>query len=111
MRCGNCQGEHHRVDTVRACYDGRVHPCTWLVERHGFDDETGEAWERIEDCGASAVTDDRGFECEAGHSHVHADIAYAEGWDYASDEEEAAIRAKYGYESRLPDGHIYVPPR
>lgn len=111
ITCGHCGNTHRDVDTVRACSQGMtVLPCTWLVERHGFDDDTGERWEIIVDCGAAAVHDDRGFECEAGHSHVGADVAYAEGWDYASDEEEAYHRARYGHESRLPDGRLYIPP-
>lgn len=107
--CGHCHGRHHQVDTVRACRDGRTFPCDWLVERHSFDDETGERHDFIVECGATAVTDDRGFHCEAGHEHVELEVRLAEGWDYASDEEEAAGRAGYGFESRLPDGHIYLP--
>lgn len=62
----------------------------------------------IGECGASAAADDRGSHCEAGHDHVNAQARDAEGWDYAGDEQEAAVRAKYGHASVLPDGKPYM---
>lgn len=108
ITCGKCRQTHASVDAVRACYAGAtIAPCTWLVERtYTFvDEETGEWWggedgPTIEDCGAEAIYTDRGFECAAGHSHVTAEIRFAEGWDYAEDAMEAAQLSKYGTEPR-----------
>lgn len=105
--CGNCQGQHHYAATARACYAGRAFTCDWLVELWLPTDD-GPA-RVIEECGATAVTDERGFHCEAGHDHVDLHVRLAEGWDYASDAGEAALRASYGHESRLPDGHLFMP--
>lgn len=90
--------------TVRACYNGAtIAPCHWLVERTHWnqDPETGEWWGGedgpvVEDCGAEAVYDDHGYACSAGHSHVHAEVRYAQGWDYAEDDGEAARLVKAG---------------
>lgn len=106
--CGSCKTRHSSAAAVKACYAGAtIAPCTWLVERTltFVDPETGEWWggedgPSIVDCGAEAIYDDRGFECAAGHSHVTAEIRFAEGWDYAEDAEEAKRMAKYGTEPR-----------
>ena len=106
--CANCKATHESVHAVRACHDGAtIDRCTWLVERvHSYvDEETGEWWggedgPSIEDCGAEAIYTDRGFECAAGHSHVHAEIRWQEGWEYAADRGEAESLSKYGTEPR-----------
>lgn len=72
-------------------------PCGWAVERlvggYWVDDEDGpwfiEAERIVEECGATATEDARGWSCEAGHSHVFAEVRHAEGWEYAEDAEEA----------------------
>lgn len=107
--CGHCARSHHYADTGRACAAGNVFVCDWLVQLPGIEETDFQP--RIVECGSSAIADERGFHCEAGHEHVNTETREAEGWDYASDEEEAAVRAKYGYESRLPSGHVYMPPR
>lgn len=105
--CGHCQGQHHYADTARACAAGNTFRCDWLVQLPG--QEYTDFEPIIRECGSTAITDERGFHCEAGHEHVEAEVRLAEGWDYASDEGEAAVRASYGHESRLPDGHVYMP--
>lgn len=107
IRCGKCSQTHASSIAVRACYGGSViAPCEWLVKRtHSYYDEEygwcgGEDGPSIEDCGAEAIYDDRGFACAAGHSHVNSEIRYAEGWDYAEDAEEASQLTRYGTEPR-----------
>ena len=108
ITCGKCKATHASVAAVKACFAGAtIAPCNWLVERtHWYQDpETGDWWggedgPSIEDCGAEAIYTDRGFECAAGHSHVTAEIRWAEGWDYAEDAGEAARLTKYGTEPR-----------
>lgn len=102
--CGHCEGRHHHVDTVRRCARGEVHPCDWLVQR-GYN-EDGEPI--ILDCGAAAWADDWGWHCEAGHEHASLETQDREGWSYASDEEEAQHLARYGVETRLPDGKFPI---
>lgn len=104
--CGHCEGQHHYADTARACAQGRAFVCDWLVRVPGTEDTDYQDTTR--GCGASAVTDDRGFHCEAGHDHVNLQTRLAEGWDYASDEQEARGRASHGFESLLPDGHVFT---
>lgn len=105
--CGHCGRAHHYATTARLCATGvEVYPCTWLVEVPG--DESTEWRPRIVECGSSSWSDERATQCEAGHEHVELQHRLAEGWDYASDEDEARLRASYGYESRLPDGHLFL---
>jgi hypothetical protein len=105
--CGNCEQRHAEVATVRACYAGDVFPCAWLVE-DAYRDQDGFIERSLVECGAAAVGDERGWHCEAGHDHVNAETRAAEGWDYASDMEEAAGRAKYGHASVLADGKAFL---
>lgn len=108
ITCGKCKATHEAVASVRACYDDRLFPCNWLVERPApwyYDEETGESWGGedgpvIEDCGADAIVTDRGFTCSAGHGHVYAEIRNAEGWEYAEDADEAKRLARAGVEPR-----------
>lgn len=83
-----------------------VFPCSWAVEVHGhagpheFDPEYGdcvrclpfEDGPRIEDCGAPAVADARGFRCAAGHEHVNMEARANEGWDYFDNDEIDAMK-------------------
>lgn len=98
FKCGKCKGSHDLAAQGRACYEGLRYPCTWLVQ---IDTEDGPA---TVDCGAWATETDRGFTCEAGHSHVRAEICDREGWAYASDPLEAKQLAKYGVFPMLMDG-------
>jgi len=79
-------------------------PCGWLVERtvSWYDEETGdgEGYDVVEECGAAAVYTDRGFTCDAGHSHVTAEVRWNEGWDYAEDDGEALRLSRAGTEPR-----------
>jgi len=94
FRCGKCKGRHHAVAQVRACCAGTA--CTWMIQ-DGVN-EDGEAV--IVDCGYPTTYDARGWRCEAGHEHVRDEVRHGEGWDYASDEGEAELLAKYGTEPR-----------
>jgi hypothetical protein len=101
--CGKCKELHHSAAAVKACYAGNLHVCDWLVKGfEGWDDGEGygESWEVIVPCGAEAIVDSRGFTCSVGHSHVYAEIRYAEGWEYAEDANEASRLAKAGIEPR-----------
>lgn len=108
ITCGKCFKTHASTIAVKACYGGAdIGPCTWLVERTFTyeDPETGEVWgfedgPQIVDCGAETIYTNRGYECAAGHSHVNAEVRFAEGWDYAEDAEEAARLSKYGTQPR-----------
>lgn len=102
MICGNCHDRHHEVATVRACYAGTTWKCTWLV-RAGHTEDGDEI---IRECGAASteLPDDRGYTCEAGHSHIYCEVRAAEGWDYASDAEEAQMMRRYGLDAVGPDG-------
>jgi hypothetical protein len=75
--------------------------CTWLVD-HGYTEDGDPI---LRDCGAPSrvlVTEDgaeRGYECDAGHSHVYAEHRANEGWDYADSPEEAARLRKNGVDA------------
>ncbi len=60
--------------------------CMWLVERR-LDWEDGPEW-RLQDCGAPVTYTDRGWHCEAGHSH-YSDVEYF-------DDDEVAARWQSG---------------
>ncbi|HET6354679.1 hypothetical protein [Streptomyces sp.] len=75
--------------------------CGWLVE---FDTEDGPA---SRDCGAAVHTTHSGWSCERGHSHTYADVRAAEGWDYAHDEQEAALLGRAGIYAVRMDGHPF----
>lgn len=77
-------------------------PCGWLVERLFVYEEVGETDLRVVECGAPARFTDRGFECDAGHSHVNAEYRSREGWDYAEDEHEARLLRRVGVAAVLP---------
>jgi len=113
ITCGKCKELHHSAAAVRACYAGAtIAPCNWLVERFTPGEYVGDDWleevTREEDCGAEAIYDDRGFTCDAGHSHVRAEIRNAEGWEYAEDADEALLLAKAGVDPRdLVTGGVF----
>lgn len=102
IRCGGCKGSHGTVDAVRACCAGsEFWACTWLVQVGH--DEDGAV---IRECGAESweMEGGRGYECAFGHSHVSAEVRAAEGWDYASDAEEATRMRRNGIDAVGPDG-------
>jgi hypothetical protein len=98
FKCGNCKGSHVLAAEGRACYAGNRYPCYWLIE---VDTEDGPS---VVECGAWAIETNRGFTCEAGHSHVNCEIRAREGWDYASDPFEARNLMKYGTFPMTMDG-------
>lgn len=99
FKCGKCKGSHEFAKEGRACYEGvDLYRCDWLIE---IATEDGPA---IVDCGAWAIGTDRGFTCEAGHSHVNCEIRSREGWDYADGPHEAKNMAKYGIFPMTMDG-------
>lgn len=102
--CGPTKDHSHDlVVEARACVEGRLHPCFWLVERI----YEGEVYEVK--CGAPSIEHDWGFECKAGHSHVNADVRYREGWEYAECEDEAKALAKLGVLPVSMDGRSVYP--
>jgi hypothetical protein len=104
ITCGKCGQTHGAVEIVRACAAGNTFPCPWLVDR-GYN-EDGESV--ITECEALAWGSDRGFECEAGHGHVYAEVRVREGWEYAEDRDEAAALAKVGVMPVQMDGSVFV---
>lgn len=98
FRCGKCKGLHRLAAQGRACYAGNRYPCHWLIE---IDTEDGPS---VVECGAPATETERGFTCEAGHSHVYCEIRSREGWDYASDPQEAKLLMKAGTFPMTMDG-------
>lgn len=82
----------------RACFEGRLHPCFWLVL---VDTEDGP---QSRDCGAEAVEYDWGFECAKGHRHVNQETQSREGWAYAEDAGEAEALQKAGVIPFCMDG-------
>lgn len=110
IRCGRCKARHSSVTAVRACYQGDLFACHWLVEAvEGWvDEETGQAesWVVTRDCGAEAVATERGWTCAAGHEHVNAQARHNEGWDYAEEYGEATAMVFAGVEPRTMSGHV-----
>ena len=115
IRCGKCANTHTSSDAVRACYEGRLFTCHWLIEAPGHyvvvDEETGEAdWIEggVVDCNAEAIATERGWTCAAGHEHVTMQARHAEGWDYAHDAEEAKRLAVAGVDAVDMQGRVFV---
>jgi hypothetical protein len=104
-----CFGVHETVAEVQDCYrkarvarnDPDYFPCGWLVEIRTEDGIAAIA------CGALARVTSRGFECEAGHEHVHAEIRHREGWEYAEDLDEAHQLFRAGVEPRTMAGQVW----
>jgi hypothetical protein len=100
IMCGNRSAHrsgqsesHETLDHVKECY-GLVTLCGWVYQ-NGYD-EDGPAYRS---CVGIVTETPRGWECSNGHEHVTAEVRYAEGWDYASDELEAAQLRKYGVQA------------
>jgi hypothetical protein len=79
----HCDSFHDLVADARRCESQDWFRCSWLIERSTEDGLIAV------DCGAWAKADDRGWQCEAGHSHVYMDVRDTEGWDYADGDGEA----------------------
>lgn len=106
VRCGN-RNLHGKVETyhadvaaVKACFLGDG-VCTWVVSV-GHHPEDGD--ELLLECGYALHVTDRGWTCDGGHEHVTAEVRQAEGWDYASDEEEATQLRKHGVDAVAMNG-------
>lgn len=90
---GHAPHSHSSAGEVRSCWRAaadekngtEVWPCGWLYTVPG---EDGPA-ERACTAPTRFTAADGRFECEAGHSHVPAEVCEAERWAYAEDEEEA----------------------
>jgi hypothetical protein len=112
ITCGHCKGQHESADIVRLCSQGLTFPCTWMVAGGYSEDgsrfvvggRTEDGEQIIRDCGATSWETPRGWECEAGHSHVTAEVRHREGWDYATDADEAYGLRKYGVDAVAMDG-------
>ncbi len=103
--------DHRDVATARACWQAardekagiQVWPCTWLLEGR-YDDGSAFTYE----CGLpSRFTPQHGegsYACDGGHDHVPAEVREAQGWDYAADEDEAALLARAGVRPVQMDG-------
>ncbi|HET9144081.1 hypothetical protein [Actinophytocola sp.] len=119
ITCGNrarhngTTGTHATVDNVRRCYlDPDAEICNWLIEipAHWVEEIEDIVDAQIVECGALAweLPDGRGWTCEAGHEHIHAEVRDQEGWDYAEDLDEANRLAKVGVASVQMDGRPWV---
>ena len=112
--CGHCHDYHHSVAQVQVCgtsrytdpQTGHTHapawPCSWLME---FAD--GESGWAVRECGHPAFHTERGHTCAAGHEHVCEEVRHAEGWDYADDDEAAALAAA-GITPVGMDGRVHI---
>lgn len=115
IACGHCQQPHTSVAAVKACSTNDLFACHWAVERYEgwVDEETGEAesWLVTVDCGAEAISTERGWTCAAGHQHVSMQARADEGWDYAEEYGEAMTMAMAGIEPLTMTGHIVLGPQ
>lgn len=104
ITCGNRAahngevGFHKSVNQVKACY-GLVALCGWQSQGAWIED-----FYEIIECDGIITENERGWSCSYGHEHVTAEVRYAEGWDYASDEQEAAQLRKYGVDAVAMNG-------
>ncbi|WNV83108.1 hypothetical protein [Umezawaea sp. Da 62-37] len=102
---------HDSVDAVRACFLAeQIWTCDWQVPARN--DEDGEDY--AVDCGGLAwfLPDDRGYTCEYGHEHIHAEVRRRERWDYAADPQEAGLLAGRGIQPvAMNGGGIDIDPQ
>src|SRR6266705_5574407 len=96
--CGKCKDRHDLAIEARACYEGDLFDCAWLVYVYNEDGR----YERA--CGAPAIATDRGWTCKAGHSHVNLEVQAREGWTYVKDPFEAYIVGRMGVVPIKMDG-------
>src|SRR5256885_7584907 len=99
---------HQSAAGVKECYrKARTpggFPCTWHVP-HYTEDGRGER-----ECGALSKMTEDGYECEAGHTHVDAEIMDRRGQAYASDDAEAERLIKAGMTPLNMDGSFWRAP-
>ena len=105
IKCGHCTGTHTSPAAVRACSQGTLFACHWMVQDYNEDG----VFHR--DCGAEATATDRGWTCAAGHQPVTAEARHAEGWDYAEEYGEALAMARTGIEPLTMSGHLVLGPQ
>lgn len=119
ITCGNrarhngTTGAHATVDNVRRCYlDQSAEICNWLIEipAHWVEEIEDFVDARQVECGMLAweLPEGRGWTCEAGHEHIHAEVRDREGWDYAEDLDEAKRLAAVGVASVQMDGRPWA---
>lgn len=87
---GGCGGRHETVAEARACNEGRLFECGWLVLRTGVDFDYMEYTYETE-CGATAISTDEGWSCAAGHSHTYAEVMAQRNEVYVDDPGEAYV--------------------
>jgi hypothetical protein len=102
---------HTDVDVARLCEMGLTFPCGdyfmgYPTPDPDNDDGSQEYAEylaemcmdgpTVQSCTAARWETDRGSRCEHGHEYVTMEVRRDEGWDYAADEGEAGLLAKYG---------------
>lgn len=121
IRCGKCAGTHHTTDGVRVCHGiaptapgvpalfpgSEPGTCTWLIAVT-YNTDDGPYTQEL-DCGAISWewADGRGYGCENGHTHTYNEVRAAEGWDYASDDDEARALTRGG---TVPADLVYGGP-
>ncbi|MEU7480488.1 hypothetical protein AB0A63_31235 [Lentzea sp. NPDC042327] len=94
---------HSTVEAVRRCHlEPEAWPCEWLNEF--VDPEDGERRERPCHGVSWHLPGGRGYRCEHGHSHIYDEVRVREGWDYVSDDGEAALLAVHGVRSVAMNG-------
>lgn len=91
VKCGHCPKSHTSIAVVRACSQGNVFTCHWLVERLA-DGHPEDAPEMIATaCGADAVGDESGWTCASGHSNVAIQPPHEQGRDHADEADRATV--------------------
>ena len=108
---GQARHDHQAVEEVRECYQAArdeaagtpVWQCGWLLEGR-YDDGSRYTFP----CEAPArFTPERAegsYACTRGHDHIPAEVRYAEGWDYAADEDEAELLRRHGTQAVAMNG-------
>lgn len=99
---------HASAEAARACHFAEeTWPCDWQVL---VDTEDGPM--PVECRGLSwFLADGRGYTCEFGHEHIHAEVLVRRGRAYAADPEEAGLLAARGVVPMAMDGgSIAVDP-
>lgn len=104
IRCGNCRHRHDNIDAIRACCNGTLETCDWLVDTREYDEDGGKI---ILPCGADSypLPGDRGVTCARGHEHIWMEVAAREGLAYVTaDEAPGFMRNNPGMTALLMDG-------
>lgn len=106
--CADNDHSHAKAEVARRCQAGETWPCHWLVELP----VTEDGFTPVTECnGATWETPDGGWECEWGHSHTPDWVRAQQGWNYASDPEEARLLARAGvWPVAMDGGPIEIAP-